>query len=109
VPDDPFVIGLSNKSRDHLKRESFALISYLILGLHPKPCALLNINHFYDPLFTFLSGMVATGFLHPDQLSQLIFSKDPQESIELLMTKKPRLIHKWVDKKRPQERSESTH
>ncbi|MBX9743061.1 MAG: TIGR00730 family Rossman fold protein [Chthoniobacterales bacterium] len=71
------------------------------LGVHPKPCALLNVNRFYEPLITLLSGMVANGFLHPEQFSQLLVSEDPQQVVELLLSTKPTLIDKWLDGKKP--------
>lgn len=68
------------------------------LGLHPKPCALLNTNGFYDSLFAFLSGMVTARFLHEEQLSQLIICEGPREAINMLVSSKPKLISKWLDK-----------
>ncbi|MBM3857917.1 MAG: TIGR00730 family Rossman fold protein [Verrucomicrobia bacterium] len=67
------------------------------LGIHPKPCALLNVNGFYDPLVTLLADMVKKGFLHQDQFSQLIVEEEPEAAIAQLLDRKTRLISKWMD------------
>jgi len=56
------------------------------LGIHPKPCALLNVNGFYNSLVTLLIEMKEKGFLHHDQLSQLIIEEDPETAIEYLLS-----------------------
>jgi predicted Rossmann-fold nucleotide-binding protein len=33
------------------------------LGLHQKPCGLLNINHYYDPLISLFDHMLKEQFL----------------------------------------------
>src|SRR5690349_1767186 len=35
------------------------------LGIHHKPCGLLNVNDFYTPLLAFFDQLVSTGFLSP--------------------------------------------
>ena len=47
------------------------------LGLHTKPCALLNINGYYDPLVSFLTRMTDARFLRAEQLAQLIVAREP--------------------------------
>lgn len=67
------------------------------LGIHPKPCALLNVNGFYNPLMTLLADMVEKGFLHAEQLSQLIVEEEPELAIKQLLSSKARLVNKWMD------------
>lgn len=67
------------------------------LGIHPKPCALLNVNGFYDPLVTLLTEMTEKGFLQQDQFSQLIIEEEPEVAINHLLNCKTKLVNKWMD------------
>ncbi|HAK61744.1 MAG TPA: TIGR00730 family Rossman fold protein [Alphaproteobacteria bacterium] len=40
------------------------ILSWQQLGLHQKPCALLNNTHYWDPLMQMLNNMHAQGFLN---------------------------------------------
>ncbi len=51
--------------------ELFEVLMYGQLGYHKKPCAILNINHFFDDLFKFLDTVTKEGFvkkIHNDML-----------------------------------------
>ena len=48
--------------------EFFEMLTWGQLGLHKKPMALLNVNHFYDTLLTFMGNMVDQGFLKHENL-----------------------------------------
>ena len=67
------------------------------IGIHPKPCALLNVNSFYNPLLTLLADMVEKGFLHREQLSQLIVEAEPEVAIKHLLNHKTQLVNKWME------------
>ena len=69
------------------------------LGLHTKPCALLNINGYYDPLVSFLTRMTDARFLRAEQLSQLIVAREPAEALDRLLSFTPTVVDKWMDRK----------
>ena len=69
------------------------------LGLHAKPCALLNVNGYYDPLVSFLTRMTDTRFLRAEQLSQLIVAREPAEALDRLASFTPTVVEKWMDRK----------
>jgi uncharacterized protein (TIGR00730 family) len=46
--------------------EFFEVLTWAQLGFHKKPCGLLNINSYYDPLLTFLDHMVDQEFVEPE-------------------------------------------
>jgi len=70
------------------------------LGLHAKPCAFLNVNGYYDPLVAFLTHMTDSRFLRAEQLSQLIVAREPSEALERLLSTKPAVVEKWMDRER---------
>jgi uncharacterized protein (TIGR00730 family) len=43
--------------------EFFEVLSWAQLGLHEKPCGLLNVSSYYDPLIQFLDHAVAEDFI----------------------------------------------
>ena len=73
---------------------------WMQLGLHAKPCALLNVNGYYDPLVKYLEHMVESRFLRPEQLSQLIVAREPAEALERLASFTPKSMEKWLDRRR---------
>lgn len=63
--------------------EEFAeIFTWLQLGFHDKPVALLNIAGFFDPLILMLDCFVETGFLTQDIRNLLIIETDPEIIIE---------------------------
>jgi len=54
------------------------------LGLHRKPCALLNQDGYYDPLLAFLDRSVAEGFLQPRYRAALLVAADVETALEQL-------------------------
>ena len=58
--------------------ELFEVWAWLHLGYHQKPCALLNVAGFYDPLITFLDRMVEEGFLKTGTREMLLTGTDAE-------------------------------
>jgi hypothetical protein len=78
--------------------EIIEVFVWMQLGLHAKPCALVNINGYYDPLVKFLARMTESRFLRPEQLTQLIVAPNPAEALDRLATFKPKTVEKWIDR-----------
>jgi uncharacterized protein (TIGR00730 family) len=45
--------------------EFFEVLSWAQLGLHDKPCGLLNVSDYYNPLIQFLDHAVSDDFIKP--------------------------------------------
>lgn len=56
--------------------ELLEVFTWLQLGYHHKPVALLNIAGFYDPLLNLFHHSSNEGFLHKDLLDTLIVEED---------------------------------
>ncbi|HKU12885.1 MAG TPA: TIGR00730 family Rossman fold protein [Steroidobacteraceae bacterium] len=65
--------------------ELFEAWTWTQLGLHRKPCALLNQDGYYDPLVAFLDRAVDEGFLQPDNRAALLVDTDLEALIERLV------------------------
>ena len=46
--------------------EFFEVYTWAKLGFHNKPCGILNINSYYDPIVAMMDNMVADGFIKPE-------------------------------------------
>lgn len=62
--------------------EWFEVFTWGQVGLHSKPCAILNINGYYNPLLSLLDHMVEQGFANDRAMKQIIAAKDPKECVE---------------------------
>jgi uncharacterized protein (TIGR00730 family) len=61
--------------------EFFEVLSWAQLGIHGKPCGLLNTGGYYDHLIQFLDHAVGHGFLKPKHRSLLILANQPPEML----------------------------
>ncbi|HEY7219850.1 MAG TPA: TIGR00730 family Rossman fold protein [Candidatus Binatia bacterium] len=64
--------------------ELFEVLSWAQLGLHEKPCGLLNVAGYYDPLIAFLDGAVAQDFVKPKHRALLIIEDQPTTLLDRL-------------------------
>jgi uncharacterized protein (TIGR00730 family) len=78
--------------------EIVEVFTWAQLGLHAKPCGILNINGFYDKLHDLLLSMCQEGFLSEQQYKSLIFDNDPGRLLDTLMRQQVAYHSKWVNK-----------
>ena len=57
--------------------ELFEMITWAQLGLHGKPCGLLNVAGYYDQLLAFLDHAVGEKFVMPAHRAMLLAESDP--------------------------------
>jgi uncharacterized protein (TIGR00730 family) len=59
--------------------ELFEVWTWAQLGLHRKPCGLLDVDGFFAPLVDFLDRLVEAGFIHPTYRAMLAVASTPEE------------------------------
>jgi uncharacterized protein (TIGR00730 family) len=59
--------------------EIFEVWTWAQLGIHRKPCGLINTGGFFTPLIGFLDQVVAAGFLSPASRAILTVAASPDE------------------------------
>jgi uncharacterized protein (TIGR00730 family) len=59
--------------------EFFEVLTWAQLGMHKKPCGLLNVNGYFDPLAGFIDHAVAQQFVSPTSRSLVIMEKTPEK------------------------------
>ncbi len=79
--------------------ELFEVYTWAQLGLHQKPCALLNVEGYYDGIADFLGHAVAERFLREETRALLMVESDPATLIERLHAFRPQeAAPKWIDR-----------
>jgi hypothetical protein len=64
------------------------------LGMHQKPCGLLNVVGYFTPLFAFLDHVVAQGFLDMPHRSMILSAEEPEELFRQFECYKPNIADK---------------
>jgi uncharacterized protein (TIGR00730 family) len=59
--------------------EFFEVVTWSQLGMHKKPCGLLNINHYYDRLLEFLDIAVEQQFVGSVHREMVLVDESPEE------------------------------
>ena len=79
--------------------ELFEVYTWAQLGLHQKPCALLNVEGYYDGIEDFLSHAVAERFLREETRALLLVDSSPANLLERLHNFEPQaVVPKWIDR-----------
>ena len=78
--------------------ELFEVWTWSQLGLHAKPCGLLDVAGYYAPLARFLEHAVAERFLRPEHRRLLYVECDAAVLLARLAEHRPPEIPKWIDR-----------
>ena len=62
--------------------EFFEILTWAQLGIHAKPCVLVNTAGYYDHLLTFLQGAIDQGFLKPHNYALIQVVATPAEALK---------------------------
>jgi uncharacterized protein (TIGR00730 family) len=77
--------------------EMFEILTWAQLGLHRKPCGLLNVQGYFDRLLAFLDHTVDQGFVRREYGSLLAVSATPAALLDALQVQTPPAVEKWID------------
>ena len=76
--------------------EFFEAVTWTQLGLHKKPCGLLNAGAFYTPLAAFIDQAVSEGFIKPVHRAFIVVDDNPERLLDTLGTVKLPDVPKWI-------------
>jgi uncharacterized protein (TIGR00730 family) len=65
------------------------VLTWTQLGLHAKPCGLLNVNQFYDPLLSLFDSALDDGFVRPEHRSLVLADSDIASLLDRLSSFSP--------------------
>ncbi len=73
------------------------VLTWAQLGLHARPCGLLDVDGYYQPLIAFLDHAVAEGFVRPEHRRILHVATDPDALLDQFLAYRPPEVQRWVD------------
>jgi uncharacterized protein (TIGR00730 family) len=68
------------------------------LGVHAKPCGVLNVEGFYDPLLSLFDRAVADRFLRPEHRALVLTAESASGVLDRLAGWKPVKLDKLINK-----------
>ncbi|UBF26921.1 TIGR00730 family Rossman fold protein [Kovacikia minuta CCNUW1] len=74
------------------------VLTWSQLGFHQKPCGLLNVDGYYDPLITLFDHAVEEQFVRPPHRSLVLVDSQIHPLLDKLATFEPSTLPKWVDR-----------
>jgi uncharacterized protein (TIGR00730 family) len=77
--------------------EFFEVLTWAQLGEHGKPCGLLNVAGYYDPLLAVFDHMVDQGFLHEKYRAMVLVETEPTAMLAMFEEYRPPKTAKWID------------
>jgi uncharacterized protein (TIGR00730 family) len=72
------------------------VLTWSQLGFHPKPCGLLNVAGYYDPLLALFDRAVAEGFVPPPHRALVMEETDPARLLDRFAGFRPPSTDKWI-------------
>jgi uncharacterized protein (TIGR00730 family) len=78
--------------------EVFEILTWGQLGLHQKPCGLLNIRDYYRGLIDFLDHAVAEKFIADVHRAMLLVEEEPERLLDRFEGYQAPTVAKWVDR-----------
>ncbi len=78
--------------------EFFEVLTWGQLGLHRKPCGLLNARGYFDPLLAFVDHAIAEGFVRREQRSMICIGRTATDLLRQFATYEPPSVSKWIDR-----------
>ena len=77
--------------------EFFEIWTWAQLGMHDKPCGLLNIAGYFDPLLGFLDRAVEEKFVRDVHRAMVIVESDPRALLAKFEAYEPPKVVKWIN------------
>lgn len=77
--------------------ELFEIWTWAQLGIHDKPCGLLNTDGYYDPLIAFLEHATTEQFVSRTHRSMLLVEREADALLDRFADYRPPVVAKWVD------------
>jgi len=72
------------------------ILSWAQLGLYRKPCGVVNVDGFYDPLIAMFDHAVGEGFLAPQSRALVLEEQDPIRLLDRMQIHRVPLVDRWL-------------
>lgn len=78
--------------------EFFEVLTWAQLGMHRKPCGLLNACGYFDRLLAFVDQSVEERFVRLENRAMVLVSETPDELLQQFADYAPPVVEKWIDR-----------
>ena len=78
--------------------EFFEIVTWAQLGMHVKPCGLLNIQGYFDRLIAFIDHTVAERFVRTEHASMISVSASPADLLDKMASYRAPVVQKWIER-----------
>lgn len=76
--------------------EYFEIFTWGQLGLHGKPCGLLNVGGYFDPLLAMFERMEQEGFMQPQHRGMVLADGSPDGLLEQMLAYEPPAVKTYL-------------
>jgi hypothetical protein len=77
--------------------EFFEVLTWTQLGIHAKPCGILDVAGYFAPLRAMLDSAVSAGFVHAAHRDMVLLDDSPASLLDRLAAWTPVTVSKWLD------------
>jgi uncharacterized protein (TIGR00730 family) len=79
--------------------ELFEALTWGQLGMHVKPCGLLDVDDFFAPLRAFVERQVAEEFVRTHHAMMLLHNNDPEALLDAFVAYRAPDVTKWIGRR----------
>lgn len=78
--------------------ELFEIVTWAQLGLHSKPCGLLDVGGYFSHLLAFLDRAVEERFVKPAHRAFIQVEDEPERLLDAFARWRAPVVEKWLDR-----------
>jgi uncharacterized protein (TIGR00730 family) len=78
--------------------ELMETLTWAALGLHQKPCGLVDVDGYYDPLLALLARAVEDRLLRVEHRAMLLAERTPSALLDRFLGWRAPTVEKWIDR-----------
>ena len=77
--------------------ELFEALTWAQLGIHAKPCCVLNVDGYFDGLLGFVEHAEQQGFIRPAHAAMLLIGTHAGSLLDAIEQYVPPSVDKWLE------------
>lgn len=78
--------------------EFFEAVTWTQLGVHDKPCGVLDVDGYFAPLEALLDNAAGQGFVRTEHRGLVMVDADPASLLDRMDGWEPVVVEKWIDR-----------
>jgi len=76
--------------------ELFEILTWAQLGMHHKPCGLLDVDGYFQPLLAWLDQATSEGFVRPQHRAMIMVETDGARLLDMFAEYQAPALGKWL-------------